>query len=89
MKFSLGIVSPAQFNKIGKFLVAGTELLWTYREQLSPVRTDIKRRQFSFDDRQQLAHRGPILFPREMNGHAWFLITRAHPEIVGGDAADF
>src|SRR6478736_6886093 len=85
-EFPFGIVLLAQFNKIRQFFVAGTELFWTYCEQLSPVRTNIERPQFSFDDRKQLAHSRPILFPSEVNGHTRFFITRTHPEIVGGDA---
>ena len=88
-EFPLGIVSPTQFNKIGQFVVTGMKLLWTYCEQLPPVRTYVERREFSFDGRQQLAYRDPILFPCEVNGHAWFLITGTHPQIIGGDAADF
>src|SRR6266496_6846671 len=47
--FSLGIVSPTQFNKVWQFFVAGTELFRADGEQLSPVWTDIEGRQFSFD----------------------------------------
>ncbi len=48
-QFSLGIVSLAQFNKLGEFFVAGTELFWADGEQLPPVGTDIERSQLSFD----------------------------------------
>src|SRR6185437_704092 len=87
-QFSLGIVSPAQFNKLRQLFVAGTERFRADGEQLAPVRTNIERCQFCFDHRQQLAHGGPILFPREMNRDARFLVTGTHPELVGCDAAN-
>src|SRR5438045_9087090 len=69
-EFSLGIVSPAQLNKVGQFLVAGTELLRTDREQLTPVWPDIARCPFSLDHPYQLNYRTRILLTHEWGGQA-------------------
>ena len=48
-----------------------------------------KRSEFFFDDGEELADGGPVLLPGEVDGDAGLLVAGAHPEIVGGNGANF
>ena len=64
-------------------------MLWACGEKLSPVRSAFVRRQLFFDNRQNLAYIWPVLLPREVDGYAVLFVGGTHPEIIGGDGADF
>ena len=74
---------------MGELFVAGVELLGRHGEKFTPVWAGLKWGEFFFDDGQELADGRPVLFPGEMDGDAGLLVAGAHPEIVGGDGADF
>lgn len=88
-ELSVGVELFGQGDELGELWVAGVELLGGHGEEFAPVRTGLERGEFVLDDGEELAYGGPILFPGEMDGDAGLLVTGAHPEIVGGDGADF
>ena len=65
------------------------ELLAGHGEEFAPVGSRLKGRKFFFDDGEELADGGPVLLPGEVDGDAGLLVAGAHPEVVGGDGADF
>src|SRR5580704_3579777 len=67
----------------------GVELLGRHGEEFAPVGPGLKRGEFFLYDREELAYGGPVLLPGEMDGDAGLLVAGAHPEIVGGDGANF
>jgi len=67
----------------------GVELLGLHGEEFAPVGSRLKWGELFFDDGEELADGGPVLFPGEMNGGAGLLVAGTHPEIVGGNGADF
>ena len=79
----------AELNKFGQFLTGRMKFFRTKREQLSPVWTDVKRRQFSLDYRQKPEDRRQIGFQREVNCDARFFVAGAHPQVVVRNGADF
>src|SRR5580692_3293703 len=67
----------------------GVELLGRHGEEFAPVGAGLEWGELFFDYGEELADGGPVLFPGEMDGDAGLLVAGAHPEIVGGDGADF
>lgn len=65
------------------------ELLGGHGEEFAPVGACLERGEFFFDDGEKLADGGPVLLPGEVDGDARLLVAGAHPEVVGGDGADF
>jgi hypothetical protein len=66
-EFSLRVRFLAQSNELRRFFVYALQFARRGREQLSPMRARVERGQFSFDDRQQLAHSWTVRFPRGRN----------------------
>ena len=89
MKFTLRVELPGEGNKLGQFFVDGVEHFRRGRKEFAPMRAGLKWSEFFFDDGQELADRRPVLFPGEVNGDTGLLVARAHPQVIGGDGADF
>src|SRR5580658_4073334 len=78
-KLPLRIVFRCELSEIGQLFIPRAELSRRQCEQLAPMWSRLKRREFLFDDGKQPPHRGPVLFPREVNRYAGPLVTGAHP----------
>jgi hypothetical protein len=88
-KLALWVELFGQGYELGEFFVAGVELLRGHGEEFAPVGAGLKGGEFFFDDGEELADGGPVLLPGEVDGDAGLLVAGAHPEVVGGDGANF
>jgi len=77
-----------EVSEVGQALVAGTEDLLRHGEDLAPMGPGGERGQLAFGEPDHGQHRGGIGDPGEVEGHAVLPVTRAEPELIGGDDAD-
>ena len=87
-KFSLRVELLGQLQKIAKPFIRAADDRRPDREQFSPMRPCVERREFPLKQRQNIRNDGSVLFPGEMKRNRITFVMRAQPKVVRGDGPD-